>query len=99
MFGGPPNGIYTLVFDLSGLTNTLKKVKQFRATIPVTKSKDTILSNKKNNFTNNVNAALPLVIVNPKSAGGSTQNRWAETASDFRAHFGAFQVAFTKKAG
>src|SRR5688572_14270118 len=42
---------------------------------------------------------LPLVIVNPKSASGATQNRWAETASDFRAHFGAFQVAFTKKQG
>ncbi len=39
------------------------------------------------------------MIVNPKSAGGSTQNRWAETAADFRAHFGAFQVAFTKNAG
>lgn len=42
---------------------------------------------------------MPLVIVNPKSAGGSTQSRWAETAADFRAHFGAFQVAFTKKHG
>lgn len=53
----------------------------------------------KKSSSNNVNAALPLVIVNPKSAGGSTQSRWAETAADFRAHFGAFQVAFTKKAG
>lgn len=42
---------------------------------------------------------MPLVIVNPKSAGGSTQSRWAERAADFRAHFGAFQVAFTKRAG
>ena len=42
---------------------------------------------------------LPLVIVNPKSAGGATQSSWAATASDFRAHFGAFQVAFTKKPG
>ena len=42
---------------------------------------------------------LPLVIVNPKSAGGATQSSWAQTASDFRAHFGAFQVAFTKKPG
>jgi YegS/Rv2252/BmrU family lipid kinase len=58
------------------------------------------LSNEpKNDSSNNVNAALPLVIVNPKSAGGSTQSRWAERAADFRAHFGAFQVAFTKKAG
>jgi diacylglycerol kinase (ATP) len=42
---------------------------------------------------------LPLVIVNPKSAAGSTESRWAEVASDLRSHFGAFQVAFTKKAG
>ena len=42
---------------------------------------------------------MPLVIVNPKSAGGSTQSRWTERAADFRAHFGAFQVAFTKRAG
>jgi YegS/Rv2252/BmrU family lipid kinase len=48
---------------------------------------------------NNGDAALPLVIVNPKSAAGSTASRWAEIASDLRAHFGAFQVAFTKRAG
>jgi diacylglycerol kinase (ATP) len=42
---------------------------------------------------------LPLVIVNPKSAAGATASHWAEIASDFRAHFGAFQVAFTKKQG
>ena len=48
---------------------------------------------------NNGASNLPLVIVNPKSAAGSTKSRWAETASDFRAHFGAFQVAFTKKQG
>ena len=58
------------------------------------------MSNRtKNNSSSNVNGALPLVIVNPKSAGGSTQSRWAERAADFRAHFGAFQVAFTKRAG
>jgi YegS/Rv2252/BmrU family lipid kinase len=42
---------------------------------------------------------LPLVIVNPKSASGSTASHWAEIASDFRTHFGAFQVAFTKRPG
>ena len=58
------------------------------------------MSNKtKNNSFSNAGAQLPLVIVNPKSAGGATQSRWAERASDFRAHFGAFQVAFTKRAG
>lgn len=53
----------------------------------------------KNNFSSNGNSDLPLVIVNPKSAGGATASRWAETAADFRAHFGAFQVAFTKGHG
>lgn len=47
----------------------------------------------------NTNPNLPLVIVNPKSAGGSTQEKWASVASDLRVHFGAFQVAFTKKQG
>jgi YegS/Rv2252/BmrU family lipid kinase len=42
---------------------------------------------------------LPLVIVNPKSAGGSTRERWSVTASDLRAHFGPFKVAFTRSAG
>ncbi len=50
-------------------------------------------------FPNNENASLPLVIVNPKSAGGATNDYWAQTASDLRAHFGAFQVAFTKRQG
>ncbi len=44
-------------------------------------------------------STLPLVIVNPKSAAGSTESSWAGIASDLRAHFGAFQVAFTKQAG
>jgi YegS/Rv2252/BmrU family lipid kinase len=58
------------------------------------------LPNKTNkNSTKNENAGLPLIIVNPKSAGGATSERWARTASDLRAHFGAFQVAFTKKQG
>jgi YegS/Rv2252/BmrU family lipid kinase len=52
-----------------------------------------------NSFKAPADRTLPLVIVNPKSAGGATQGRWAERAADFRAHFGAFQVAFTKKAG
>ena len=45
------------------------------------------------------NSNLPLIIVNPKSAAGATRGRWASMASDIRAHFGAFQVAFTKRAG
>ena len=39
------------------------------------------------------------MIVNPKSAGGSTRDKWSQTASDLRAHFGAFAVAFTKGPG
>ncbi len=42
---------------------------------------------------------LPLIIVNPKSASGSTREKWAKAASDVRAHFGAFNVAFTERPG
>ena len=58
-----------------------------------------ILPNQTKTSSNNGNAGLPLVIVNPKSAAGSTESRWTQIASDLRAHFGAFQVAFTKKQG
>jgi YegS/Rv2252/BmrU family lipid kinase len=44
-------------------------------------------------------SSLPLVIVNPASAGGTTGAGWARAACDLRAHFGAFQCAFTKGAG
>lgn len=42
---------------------------------------------------------MPLVIVNPRSAGGSTGDNWASLASDLRAHFGPYNVAFTKAEG
>lgn len=42
---------------------------------------------------------LPLVIVNPKSAAGSTRDKWSSIASDLRTHFGPFNVAFTKGPG
>ncbi len=45
------------------------------------------------------NNALPLVIVNPKSAGGATELRWARTASDLAKNFGAFEVEFTRHGG
>ena len=57
------------------------------------------MSKEINNSSSNGDAALPLVIINPKSAGGATKESWASKASDLRAHFGAFQVAFTKKSG
>jgi len=42
---------------------------------------------------------LPFVIVNPRSASGSTRDKWSAVASDLRAHFGPFTVAFTKCPG
>jgi YegS/Rv2252/BmrU family lipid kinase len=48
---------------------------------------------------NTTDNSLPLVIVNPKSAGGNTRDKWSATASDLRAHFGPFSVAFTKSQG
>jgi YegS/Rv2252/BmrU family lipid kinase len=42
---------------------------------------------------------IPLIIVNPKSAGGSTEMRWAKIASDLATHLGAFNVEFTRHAG
>ncbi|HKP38733.1 MAG TPA: diacylglycerol kinase family protein [Pyrinomonadaceae bacterium] len=42
---------------------------------------------------------LPLVIVNPASADGATENNWPKMASDLRTHFGAFSVAFTQASG
>ena len=42
---------------------------------------------------------LPLVIVNPKSAGGSTEQRWTRIASEMATHFGAYAVEFTRRAG
>lgn len=43
--------------------------------------------------------ALPLVIINPSSASGSTGDVWPRVASDLRSEFGAFQTAFTKVRG
>jgi len=45
------------------------------------------------------NSRLPLVIVNPKSASGSTRENWAATASELRTHFGPYSAAFTKGPG
>lgn len=43
--------------------------------------------------------SLPLVIVNPRSAGGSTETKWSRMASEMRTHFGAFHVEFTTAPG
>ncbi|HEY0322114.1 MAG TPA: diacylglycerol kinase family protein [Pyrinomonadaceae bacterium] len=42
---------------------------------------------------------LPLVIVNPASAGGATAREWPAIAHALATHFGAFKCAFTTKAG
>ena len=42
---------------------------------------------------------LPLVIVNPASAGGATGDAWPSVVSDLRTHFGPFSCAFTEKPG
>ena len=42
---------------------------------------------------------LPLVIINPESADGTTRNAWPSIASELRTHFGAFACAFTEKQG
>ena len=43
--------------------------------------------------------SLPIFIVNPASAGGATGRAWPRLAAVVREHFGAFEVAFTARAG
>jgi YegS/Rv2252/BmrU family lipid kinase len=43
--------------------------------------------------------SLPLVIINPASAGGATSDAWPKIASDLGTHFGAFDCVFTKRPG
>jgi YegS/Rv2252/BmrU family lipid kinase len=42
---------------------------------------------------------LPLVIINPESAGGATRAAWPKIASELAARFGAFAPKFTTKPG
>ena len=42
---------------------------------------------------------LPLIVVNPASAGGATGRAWPGVASAVARHFGPFEVAFTKRPG
>ncbi len=44
-------------------------------------------------------STLPLIIVNPSSAGGATGTAWPGVASVVRQHFGPFEVAFTQRGG
>jgi YegS/Rv2252/BmrU family lipid kinase len=42
---------------------------------------------------------LPIVIVNPQSAGGGTRDAWPAIASELSTHFGSFTPRFTTQAG
>ncbi len=42
---------------------------------------------------------IPVVIINPESAGGATRAAWPGIASELASHFGAFTPKFTKQAG
>jgi YegS/Rv2252/BmrU family lipid kinase len=42
---------------------------------------------------------MPVVIVNPSSASGSTGETWPQIASDLRSHFGSFRAVFTRHRG
>ena len=53
----------------------------------------------KTKFSDKDSASSTLVIVNPKSAAGSTELQWARIASDLAKNFGAFKVEFTRKVG
>src|SRR5258706_16374804 len=45
------------------------------------------------------NMSLPIVIVNPESAGGGTRDAWPGIASELSTHFGSFTPKFTTEAG
>lgn len=45
------------------------------------------------------NMTMPLVIINPESAGGATREAWPKIASDLATHFGSFTPKFTRRAG
>src|SRR6185295_13407278 len=42
---------------------------------------------------------LPVVIINPESAGGATRDAWPRIASDLATHFGPFEPRFTNYKG
>ena len=44
-------------------------------------------------------STLPLIIVNPASAGGATGESWPGVASEVRRHFGPFEAALTRRGG
>jgi YegS/Rv2252/BmrU family lipid kinase len=42
---------------------------------------------------------LPIVIINPESAGGATRGAWPRIASELATHFGSFTPKFTTRSG
>ncbi|HEV7682350.1 MAG TPA: diacylglycerol kinase family protein [Pyrinomonadaceae bacterium] len=42
---------------------------------------------------------LPVVIINPESAGGATRDAWPRIASELSTHFGSFTPKFTTRTG
>lgn len=43
--------------------------------------------------------SLPVVIINPQSAGGATRDAWPTIASELNRHFGPFKPEFTRAPG
>ncbi len=43
--------------------------------------------------------SLPIVIINPQSAGGATGKAWPKIASELNQHFGSFKPEFTSTSG
>jgi YegS/Rv2252/BmrU family lipid kinase len=43
--------------------------------------------------------SLPIVIINPESAGGATREAWPKIASELATHFGPFNPKFTTQRG
>src|SRR5688572_21929663 len=42
---------------------------------------------------------IPLVIINPESAGGATHHAWPKIASELATHLGTFTPKFTERPG
>jgi YegS/Rv2252/BmrU family lipid kinase len=67
--------------------------------IPRSKVKGQSTKNKAQKYQAQNLMSLPLVIVNPTSAGGATGSSWSQLASDLSSQFGPFKNVFTAKRG
>lgn len=66
---------------------------------PATNERRAALNERKPALGERYKDMLPLIIINPASAGGATGGAWPGLASDLATHFGAFNCAFTKERG